>query len=720
MSFLKVTNLSFSYLSENSKEKPFEVLKNINLTINQGDYLVITGENGSGKSTLARIIAGFLTPTQGEIFGDAYRTETTQTKNEVPSGIIYQRPENQIVSSIVKKDTSFGPENLNLSTQEINQRVEKALSLTELLSIADQNTQTLSSGQKQRLALSGIFALNPQLLILDEAVTMIDIESRKAILSFIDNQHKKGTTVISITHNKDEASRGNRLIFLQNGEIYFDGVYKDFVAQNNFFSFEPKTFTPQTNDEIILTFDKVSFGYKKDDFLFEDATFALKKGTLTALTGRSGMGKTTLMEIATGLLPCIEGSVKAKSRPVLAQQDCSSSLFEEFVADDVAYGPALQGIKGKELKERVKNALNSVGLPFEEFANKRISELSGGQKRKVSLAGIIALDSPILFFDEPTAGLDPKSKEELFLLFKTLCNQGKSVIFSTHRQEEVFVSHNWLNIQDKKVIVEKTSLNAQNFINSTEEQNLETILPLQNTSILTNLDETKNKKDKNNSFVSKLSPLAKYIILLLFMCTGIGFSSVLPLCVVCVLLFVYAKLANLSVVKLLKTCLLILPWILFFFVLQMLFFPAKENDLIYWQFSFITITNSKILLGIKTILHYIAVLIAITVFLSTTDETEILDGMKSLLKPLSILRIPTRHIVLLTGIVFRFLPMLKDEASQITKAQLIRSCGKLNNTKKKKFLQKVYDMLPLFVPLIVRTLKRAESLAEALEARYYK
>ena len=215
MPLLTVKNLSFSYPD---MQKP--ALEDISFLINKGEYTVILGANGSGKSTLARIIAGFLEAQEGQV----------QLEEGSRTGIVFQYPKDQIVSGIVSRDTAFGPENLRLSPAEVEQRVIESLSVSGMLDRADSRTNALSLGQTQKLAISGILALQPDLLVLDEATSMLDPESRKDILDFLDACHKNGQTILHITHDYEEACRAQHVIAIQAGEIIFDGSREKFQA----------------------------------------------------------------------------------------------------------------------------------------------------------------------------------------------------------------------------------------------------------------------------------------------------------------------------------------------------------------------------------------------------------------------------------------------------------------------------------------------------------
>ena len=163
---------------------------------------------------------------------------------------------------------------------------------------------------------------------------------------------------------------------------------------------------------------RVDFEYKKNNPVLKNISLAFKTGSITAVMGKAGSGKSTLFEVIASLLAPTSGKVYTTGKPSLAFQDAESALFESVVADDVAFGPENLGLKGKELKERVKSSMDICSIPFEKYKDRPIQMLSGGEKRKVALAGIIAMDSPIIILDEPGAALDPTSRTQFFTLLK--------------------------------------------------------------------------------------------------------------------------------------------------------------------------------------------------------------------------------------------------------------------------------------------------------------
>lgn len=724
MPFLNIEHLSFDYAQDSENKKA--ALQDISFSVAKGEYVVVTGANGSGKSTLAKIISGLMPVQQGTVSGEAFRLDAFKNKDrkiqsigKVPNGIVLQNPKNQLIAETVIKDACFGPSNLNLPQQECTKRAETALELMDILEAKEQPTATLSGGQQQKLCIAGILALTPELLVLDEALSMVDPERRELILNYIDEWHKNGGTVLSITHNKEEAARSTRLIHLQNGKLVYDGTFSDFCKNYDFFApsyaKRPSILHKTETDKTVLKIEQLNYTHPKQPKLFENFSLNIEKGSLTAVVGQSGSGKSTLFELISGLLIPLKGKINAVSRPVLASQDCASTIFEEFAADDVAYGPQQQGLEGKKLKNRVKESMDLAGVPFKDFADRRTTFLSGGERRKISIAGIIALNADILLFDEPTAGLDPESAVAAIQLMQNLCSQGKTVIFSTHRTEEAQAADRIITLANGKTVNDTNEKQFQ------ENNQLNEITPFANAKDIESFASSAlGGYHKGNTFVHRMSPLAKYLALIFFFISVLSISNIPLLCGICVLSIIYAILAKYPLLKLAKNFLIVLPWIFLFFIFQLCFFPPADTDKVIFAFHFISLTARKMQLGLTTTLHYIGLLCPLSVFVYTASESDITDGMKSLLKPFELLGIKTKHICLITSIIFRFIPLLMEEAAVIIKAQTVRSCGKLRQQQKKSsLLSKFRLLIPLFVPLFVRTLQRAEALAEALDARYY-
>ena len=206
-------------------------VKNLSFEIEKGSYTAIVGFNGSGKSTIAKILCGLEESASGQVSFD----------RDVQMGIVFQSPKDQIVSSIVNRDTAFGPQNLHLAKSEIELRTIECLSVVDILDKSLTSTSALSLGQTQKVALAGMLATWPKVLILDESVAMLDPDSRKSVFEFLSQWHKHGKTIIHITHDLDAVKQTNRTIAIESGKLFFDGTTKDFLSvQKNALRIEGK------------------------------------------------------------------------------------------------------------------------------------------------------------------------------------------------------------------------------------------------------------------------------------------------------------------------------------------------------------------------------------------------------------------------------------------------------------------------------------------------
>lgn len=729
MFILEAKQISYTYPHANEK-----ALEAVSLEIEKGSYTAILGENGSGKSTLGKIIAGILSPDEGEIIF-AKDSHTTQT------GIVFQSPKHQIIAGNVLKDTSLGPENLGETRIDAKKTANIILENIGLEHKLESNTLALSLGQMQKLAMAGIIALFPELIIFDETLSMIDPAGRKDLLEVIDTLHHNGMTIISITHDEDEAKKANRIYFMEKGKIISLIEKNNFETNSDiqkFFKFlnknTDKSNSKTQNEKITssIQVSNISFSYKNtkyskdEDLFFNKLSLEFCSHSLIAIMGPSGSGKTTLFELISGLLIPSQGKVCARGKVSLSLQDANAALFEEFAVDDIAFGPRNQGLRGQALVNRVKDSMQYVSLDYDEFKNKKTFALSGGQKRKVSLAGIIALDHDILLFDEPTAGLDPKSRFEVMQTMMKLAKKGKTIIFSTHRKEEASFADRLLVLEEGKLIYDSKPCIINEEKNSLTHTETNSKIKLQElkrdeAKILAQLQKSiQSDYAKHNSILHKAKPLWKSLIFLVFFIFSISIQKITSLSFLIFFSILYLSFSKYPLKKIFFRILKVLPWIALLLIFQILFFGSRENEIVYLSYTLfsrwtLSISNTKIALCINTFLHFINALIALSVFMYTSTETEIIEGFEDVLMPLKLLHIPTKNILLFFLLVFRFIPLLLDEASAIVKTQVIREGMK--NTK--GFFKTIKTFIPLFVPLIIQTIKRAENLTEAIIARKF-
>lgn len=229
---IRVQNVSFAYSREEGSE-PVKAIDGISFEIEAGSFTAIIGKNGSGKSTLAKNLNGLLLPTEGDVLVADYNTKDDAHIWDVrqTAGMVFQNPDNQLVSAIVEDDVAFGPENLGVDPQEIRQRVDQALEAVNMGQFKNKAPHLLSGGQKQRIAIAGVVAMKPRCIIFDEPTAMLDPKGRKEIMAIIDELHREGITVVLITHFMEEAVRADRVMIMHEGKILLDGTPAEVFSQ---------------------------------------------------------------------------------------------------------------------------------------------------------------------------------------------------------------------------------------------------------------------------------------------------------------------------------------------------------------------------------------------------------------------------------------------------------------------------------------------------------
>lgn len=230
---IKMEDVTYQYASIGEEEQLMAV-KNVDVTVKRGEYLVILGHNGSGKSTLAKLMNGLLLPTVGEVYVDNMNTKDTDKIWNIRemAGMVFQNPDNQMVATIVEEDVAFGPENQGVPPLEIRKRVDEALEIVEMQDYKKHAPHLLSGGQKQRVAIAGILAMKPDCIILDEPTAMLDPIGRKEIINTIKKLNKtENKTIIHITHYMDEAVEADRVLVMEQGEIVMEGSPREIFSQ---------------------------------------------------------------------------------------------------------------------------------------------------------------------------------------------------------------------------------------------------------------------------------------------------------------------------------------------------------------------------------------------------------------------------------------------------------------------------------------------------------
>ena len=224
--FIRIENLVFEYKNDEESGEVSRAIDNVSFDVEKGSFTAIIGRNGSGKSTLAKNINALLLPSGGAVYVNGYDTKDQEHLWDIrqSAGMVFQNPDNQLVSSIVEDDVAFGPENLGVPPEDIRKRVDGALKAVNMYDHRKKAPHLLSGGQKQRIAIAGVVAMKPSCIIFDEPTAMLDPKGRDDVMDIIYKFHEEGITVLLITHFMEEAAKADRVIIMSDGKMMLDGT----------------------------------------------------------------------------------------------------------------------------------------------------------------------------------------------------------------------------------------------------------------------------------------------------------------------------------------------------------------------------------------------------------------------------------------------------------------------------------------------------------------
>ena len=233
--FIKVKDLVYRYSKEQGDDNLCPAIDHVSIEIKRGEYISIAGSNGSGKSTLARCLNGLLLPTEGEILVDGMDTNDDDLIWDIRKkiGMVFQNPDNQIVSSMVEDEVAFGPENIGIENPELRKRVDNALKSVGMYEYRNREAHKLSGGQKQRIAIAGAVAMRPDCIVFDEPTAMLDPKGRSQVMKVIRELNDQGITIILITHFMEEVAEADRVLVMKSGKLLADSVPEDVFADTN-------------------------------------------------------------------------------------------------------------------------------------------------------------------------------------------------------------------------------------------------------------------------------------------------------------------------------------------------------------------------------------------------------------------------------------------------------------------------------------------------------
>ena len=444
-----------------------------------GSFTVVTGPSGSGKSTLARCINGLVPHFHGGKFGGSVIVNGLDTREYSTAnlsrhaGFVAQDPESQTVTDCVEDEIAFGLGNLGFSRTDIRLRVEETLDLLRLSALRRRRIRTLSGGERQRVVIAAAMAMRPATLVLDEPTSQLDPQGAEEVIAVLERMNNElGTTIVLVEHRLSRVlGAADRLLLLgAHRQIVADGTVQDTldlllsppplvriarelgwqptpvtVRQARAFAVSipaPRPFvSPHLQSAIggaiTVELDRASFSYEREPIL-RAVTSSFRSGSFTALMGRNGSGKTTLLKLLNGLLQPTGGRVRIDGddiakRPTadLARtiaylpQNATAMLFNESVAAELQFT-----LRCRRQSGDIGAILSRLGIA--DLAKRNPLDLAGGEKMRAALAAVLIGNPRILLLDEPTRGVDGALKQTLGQLFRSLADDGMTVILATH------------------------------------------------------------------------------------------------------------------------------------------------------------------------------------------------------------------------------------------------------------------------------------------------
>ena len=442
-------------------------LKNINLEIKKGEFVLISGKSGSGKSTLGSVMNGLIPHYyKGKMQGEAFVSGKDISKlllHEIGHivGTVFQDPRSQFFTTTTDEEIAFGLQTICKSRDEIKQRVEEVYAELDTPELKGKSVFELSSGQKQKIAIASIYAMNPKVLILDEPSANLDMKGTFDLFLILEKLKKKGTTVVLIEHRLYYVkSLFDRFLLMKDGEIAQDlsreeviHLEEEFWDENGLRTLELEEYrisekkdSYQLNDESIsgkgLKFcypSTTKDGKKQKQYILNHLDFNMECGKAIGLIGLNGTGKTTFARVLSGLEKIEEGKIWAREDKSLNRkdlmdmsyfvfQDSDYQLFSESVLDEMLLG--MEGKDKKENTQKAKSILNVLGL--DKYIDKHPFALSRGEKQRLTIACGMMKQAKIFIYDEPTSGCDKDSMLSVAKLIEEQLKNGTTVLVISH------------------------------------------------------------------------------------------------------------------------------------------------------------------------------------------------------------------------------------------------------------------------------------------------
>lgn len=450
MAQVRLDNVTYRYPGQSQP-----AVAGVSLQLKAGEQVTVMGANGGGKSTLARLIAGLITPDGGHVAID-YDGPAPR-----PVGILFQNPDNQMVAVTVEKEIAFGLENIGMPPADMTPRIAATLDRFGIDHLRQRLTSELSGGEKQRVALAATMVFEAPIVILDEPDSYLDVAGRRSLRDELDRLRGQYPELIEIriTQYPEVARKYGRMLVFHEGRLVADGSPTEVFACSEDclkwgISYDPSreppreppvSFEPDAGDCAIsgIRFEAVDFAWSDEHRVLSSLSFEMERGRVIGVVGPSGSGKTTLGHLICRLLSPTSGSVmyldssggSTDHRTISGQvsgvfQQPERQFFLTTCEEEIRFGPSNVGRDLTE--EQVREHLARIGLPYESFARRDPFSLSGGEKRRLAFAAVLAMGPRFTVFDEPTCGLDQEGVGRFVRLARQLRRQGAGLVIISH------------------------------------------------------------------------------------------------------------------------------------------------------------------------------------------------------------------------------------------------------------------------------------------------
>ena len=460
------------------------ILENISFSLKKNKYNVIIGKNGSGKSTILKLIVGLEKISGGQIFID--NEELVYKRDELykirkKTGIVFQESNEYIIGETVAESLIFGMENNRIPLEKMKENMTKYVKLFQLENIIDKKTVNLSGGEKQKVALAGAVITEPEIILLDEVTEMWDKATKDKMNGIIEEFLKDGKTVVSVTHSPEEIKRSDNIVFItEEGKIVTgkSEEVNNIIEEKENTEINHEVISQYSADlskislkeeEIKMKIKDISYYYERERKIIDSFSVNIPKDSITVITGKSGTGKTTLIEIISGLAFLGEnfsGEIEyrfrnenkeyeklflykniserelyeIRKRIGIVFQNTGEQFFSGTVLEELEYNITkkckIKNRKSKELSDRINEIAEIFGYD-EKFLMKSPFVLSGGEKKMLGLALAVCLDPEILILDEPTGALDYIMTIKFMQIVEKMKKNGTTVILVTHDENIV-------------------------------------------------------------------------------------------------------------------------------------------------------------------------------------------------------------------------------------------------------------------------------------------